>query len=183
LLFTAFVIQLLARTVRTCGRRGARAADVEHALHVGLVHLVQASEFRHGFAFVHSSAKRNSQHHHHGRISSILSVCPIVCCSDVGCDVSGTFSDDLCALFGWFGRRQMGKIQIHDFSPRFFVLLHVFAAISLIRRVHGPPKCIRSFVSSVRYVSGCLLSLGCRFGPQDSSGRIVHGRQLSRAAA
>jgi hypothetical protein len=111
---------------------------VEHSLLVGLVHLLQASEFRHGFAFVHFSAKRNSRHHHHGRISSILSVCPIVCCSDVDCYVSGTFNDYLGAFFGWFGRRQMAKIQFHDFSPRFFVLLHVFAAISLIRRVHRP---------------------------------------------
>jgi hypothetical protein len=107
-----------SRTASTLRKRGASAADVEHTFHVGLVHLLQASEFRHGFTFVHFSPKRNSkhrQHHHHGRISSILSVCPIVCCSDVGCDVSGTFNDDLCALFGWFGRRQMAKIQIHDF--------------------------------------------------------------------
>jgi hypothetical protein len=52
--------------------------------------------------------------------------------------------------------------------------------VKSIRRVHGPPKCIRSFVSSiidVSYsVSVCLLSFGCHFGPQGSSGRIVHGR-------
>jgi hypothetical protein len=51
---------------------------------------------------------------------------------------------------------------------------------SLLRRVSGPPKCIRSFVTSVRnascVVSGRLSSLGCHFGPQGSSGRIVHGR-------
>jgi hypothetical protein len=53
--------------------------------------------------------------------------------------------------------------------------------VKSIRRVHEPPKCIRSFVSSILdvsyIVSGCLLSFGCHFGLQGSFGRIVHGRQ------
>jgi hypothetical protein len=126
-------------------------------IYVVLVDFLQARNFFMGFAFRSFSAKRNVQQHHHGRISSFLSACPIVSCADVDCYVSGTCNDDLCALFGWFGRRQMAAIQFRSFSPCFFVLLRVFAALSLVRSVSGPPKCIRSFVSSMRYVY-CVVS-------------------------
>jgi hypothetical protein len=94
--------------------------------------------------------KRNVQQHHHCRISSFLSACPIVSCADVDCYVSGTFNDDLCALFGWFGRRQMAEIQFRSFSPCFFVLLRVFAALSLVRRGPWLQKRIQLLVTSMR---------------------------------
>jgi hypothetical protein len=107
-------------------------------IHVVLVDFLQASHFFMGFAFRSFYAQRNVQQYHHGRISSILSVCPIVSCADVDCYVSGTFNDDLCALFGWFGRRQMAKIQIHDFRLVFRVAPRVCCNITLSTRFRTP---------------------------------------------